>query len=231
MLGETRISIVDLFYKADRRPEVHFYTSNIDKFLQARAVFEKCGLILKHFSTKTEPYQEEYSAGKLELLRSAITQVRKTVGANFIFFVEDTSIRVDALSSSDADVPGLAAKEWFGETPFSELDMQLRLRGNNRRVMVKSDIALHVPGLSRPLYFHGDTSGVVADSPPTFAASKAPPWLTPHTFNGWFIPDGAKKRLGEMSFEESLRYDFRIEALVSLLRRLEEFTAVLNLSP
>ena len=29
-----------------------------------------------------------------------------------------------------------------------------------------------------------------------------------HAVNGWFIPDGATKRLGEMEFEESLGFDF-----------------------
>jgi dephospho-CoA kinase/inosine/xanthosine triphosphate pyrophosphatase family protein len=231
MPGNDRVAIVELFYKADRRPEVHFYTSNIDKFLQARAVFERCGLILKHFATKTEPYQEDYSLGKTELLAVAVAQVRKSVGSNFIFFVEDTSIRIDALSEDAVDRPGLAAKEWFGETRFETLDAELKGRGNNRRATVKSDIALHVPGMSKPIYFHGETAGFVADQAPTFSASKAHPWLTPLTFNGWFVPDGAKKRLGEMSFEESLRFDFRIEALAALLERLEEFTAVLNLSP
>jgi dephospho-CoA kinase len=46
---------------------------------------------------------------------------------------------------------------------------------------------------------------------------------------GWFIPDGATKRLGEMEFEEALGFDFRAKALTKLIARLEEMNAALNL--
>ena len=55
--------------------------------------------------------------------------------------------------------------------------------------------------------------------------------MTPDTFNGWIIPDGSTKRLGEMEFEESLDYDFRAKALKDLLATLENFNAAINLRP
>lgn len=220
----------DLFLSVERRPEVHFYTSNVDKFLQARVVFQRSGLpYLRHFGTHTEPYSEDYSQGKERLLNGAISQIVKTVGQGNLVFVEDTSLRLQAFSDEDVDFPGLRVKEWFSETTFEQTDELLKACGNDRRAIVSSDIALHVPGLGRPLYFHGQTSGVVAASPPTFAQSVQHPWLTPSTFNGWIIPDGASKRLGEMSLEESWSYDFRVRALSSLIERLEEITAGLNL--
>ena len=104
----------------------------------------------------------------------------------------------------------------------------MRLRGNNRRAVVRSDIALRLPTLTRPIFFHAETVGSVPDEPPTFPPSVSYPWLTPNTFNGWFIPEGSTKRLGEMEFEESLRFDFRAKSLGLLLERIEELTAGLN---
>lgn len=220
----------ELFCSAERRPEVLFYTSNIEKFLQARLVFQRSGLPnLRHYPTHTEPYQEDYSLGKDRLLAYALEQITQSVGRNSLLFVEDTSLRIDALSQEDSDVPGLAVKEWFSSTSFADFDRELRSRGDLRRATVKSDIALHIPGLGRPIFFHGETRGVVAPSAPHFEASIQYPWLTPKTFNGWFIPEGSERRLGEMSLEESWKYDFRIKALLELVDRLEEFTAVLNL--
>jgi dephospho-CoA kinase len=62
-----------------------------------------------------------------------------------------------------------------------------------------------------------------------FSGATQYPWLTPTTFNGWFIPDGATKRLGEMEFEESLQFDFRAKSLSNLITRLEEMNAALNM--
>jgi dephospho-CoA kinase/inosine/xanthosine triphosphate pyrophosphatase family protein len=228
-MRDSRPRLREIFFRVERRLDVHFYTSNIEKFLQARSVFEKVGLILRHFRTKTEPYHEEYSLGKHELLARALDEVRSRVGAGSIFFVEDTSIRIETLSTPAGDVPGLAAKEWFASTTFESLDVALKARANDRRATVKSDIGVHIPSLQRPIFFHGETTGAVASTAPTFSASVSHPWLTPTTFNGWIIPDGARKRLGEMSFEESWPYDFRVQALLLLIERLEEYTATLNL--
>jgi inosine/xanthosine triphosphate pyrophosphatase family protein/dephospho-CoA kinase len=214
----------------DRVLNVFFYTSNTTKLLQARLLFMRHGYELRHFKGDREPYDENYALGTRELLTKAITQVNEEFGVRSLFFVEDTSLRIDALSS-EKDFPGLAVKEWFPNTTFDDLDRILRRRNNNRRAVVYSDIALYVPSLSSPLFFHGETTGEVAASEPNFEASVQYPWLTPTTFNGWFIPDGSSKRLGEMEFEDSLEYDFRAKSLRNLLARLEELNAALNLKP
>ena len=148
-----------------------------------------------------------------------------------IFFVEDTSLRIEALSTPEKDKPGLAVKEWFPNTSFEGLDAQLRSRRNDRGATIKSDIALHLPGLSDPLFFHGETQGVVADHPMASRGLEGYPWLGPNSFNGWFVPDGTDRPLGEMDVETSLEHDFRARALVQLLDRLEEYAAILNLPP
>ena len=223
--------IKQLFVTSAKRIEVGFYTSNTDKFLQARMVLREFGLMLRHFTSSREPYQEDYSLGKRGLLARAIDEIQRRLKVESLFFVEDTSVRIEALSSVDEDVPGMSVKEWFARTSFTDLDRELRQRSGCRDAIIKSDIALHVPRLSSPVYFHGETRGRVAETPPSFEQSDQCPWLSPHNFNGWFIPESSSRRLGEMSFEESWHHDFRIRALASLAERLEEYAAVLNLSP
>jgi dephospho-CoA kinase len=122
-------------------------------------------------------------------------------------------------------------KEWFSKTSFMELDTQLRELGNNRHAIVFSDLALHVPGLDEPVFFHGETSGVVAQTPPADYENPRYPWLTTKTFNGWFVPYGAGKTLAELSYEESWHFDFRIKALRELCQRLKEYKAIINATP
>lgn len=193
-------------------------------------MFDRVGLKLSHFRSRTEPYSEDYAGTSEELLSRALRDVRATVGSTSIFFVEDTSLRIEALSTRTADYPGLAVKEWFAKTTFAQLDSEIQRMGGQRAAIVKSDVGLHLPGLRRPIFFHGETPGTVALAPPTFAPSLQYPWLVPTTFNGWFVPDGTLKRLGEMSFEESWAVDFRIRSLLRLVDRLEEYASVLNLS-
>jgi len=207
---------------------VRFHTSNIDKFLQARLIFREAGRALRYFRESQDPYEEDYVHGKKGLLERAIREIVGRLGANSLFFVEDTSVRIEALSKEE-DFPGLRVKEWFDTTTFDELNAHLEEAGDDRRATVFSDIALFVPGLGRPVAVGGKTRGSVALSAPRFAPNAEYPWLTPQTFNGWFIPEGATRRLGEMELEESLDHDFRARALRELLGRLDEFTAVLRL--
>jgi dephospho-CoA kinase/inosine/xanthosine triphosphate pyrophosphatase family protein len=224
-----RPSLKEIFLSSERRIDLFFYTSSIEKYLQARAVLLRYGVQVRHFKGRTDPYSEDYSFGKEVLLAKAIEEILSSIGRTSLFFVEDTSLRIDALSESDVDYPGLAVKEWFRSTTFEQLDAELRRKNRGRAATVKSDIALHVPGLNRVVYFHGETSGGVVEELKEFSPSIQYPWLTPNTFNGWFVPDGANKVLGEMSFDESLMYDFRVKSLVKLVERLEEYTAALNL--
>lgn len=216
------------FLELPKRLVVKFYTTSIAKYLQASHIFDSFGLALHHFKSRTEPYTESYERGKELLLIDAINEIRADIGRTSLFFVEDTSLRIEALSTATTDFPGLAVKEWFAGTDFESLNRDLPQELSERRAIVRSDIALHVPGLADPLFFRGETRGVIATSAPDFEENPYYPWLTPTTFNGWLIPDGATRRLGEMSIDESLVYDFRSQSLSALIARLEEFAAVIN---
>ena len=212
-----------------RQLVIRFHTSSIEKFLQARIVFQGRGLTLRYFRESQEPYREEYGRGRRELLRRALDEIRRRIGANSLFFVEDTSLKLDALSCRGSMVPGLRVKEWFNQTTFEALDRELRRRGNRRDATVYSDIGLYIPGLERTVFVRGETSGSVAETAPRFEMSYRFPWLTPNTFNGWFVPHGSDKTLGEMEFEESLKYDFRVRSIGNLLDKVEEYAAIANL--
>jgi inosine/xanthosine triphosphate pyrophosphatase family protein/dephospho-CoA kinase len=226
-----RIDPREPFLEGERQLEVYFYTSNETKFLQARFVFARAGLTLRYFPSSTDPYEEGYDVDKNVLLQRAVRQVASTTTEQALFFVEDTSLRIEAISSVGVDVPGLAVKEWFANTSFEELDRQLRTLGVDRSAVIKSDIALHLPGRANPLLFHGQTAGRVADQPMTGPGQEGYPWLGTDSFNAWFIPEGMDRCLSEMDLETSLEYDFRVRALTSLLDRLEEYASVLNLPP
>jgi inosine/xanthosine triphosphate pyrophosphatase family protein/dephospho-CoA kinase len=219
------------FLEPERRLVVHFYTTNTEKYLQARYVFDHSGLDLKQFRSKSDAYTELEDRSSTELLTSALNEILSTLGESSLFFVEDTSVAINALSTHTTDFPGLRVKEWFANTSFDELDIALRDRGNDRGAVVRSDIALHVPGSPEPVFFRGETKGLVSQAAPDFQADPQHPWLTPPTFNGWFVPEGATRSLGSMSLEESLKYDFRVRALEKLLNRLEEYAYILNLPP
>ncbi len=217
-----------MFLSLEKQLDVYFYTSNVEKYLQARTVFSRAGLVLNHFRSRSGPYSEDYTLPKAGLLAKALIELMRAVGEHKAFFVEDTSLRIDALSEVD-DFPGLQVKEWFAGTNFEAVDAQLRDLGRGRRAIVSSDIALHLPGMDEPILFHGSTSGTISEEAPAFETNTQFPWLTPTTFNGWLVPDGGSRPLGAMSLDESWAYDFRIKALSQLLDRLAEYTAVLNL--
>ena len=164
MRQSLRATIRGLFVEPDRRLDLYFYTSSLSKYLHARTVLEQYGINLSHFKSRQDPYEESYLLGKEALLEAAVAEVRHSVGRGMLFFVEDTSLRIEALSSGD-DVPGLAVKEWFQGTTFDALDRELRRRAKGRNAVVKSDIALNVPGVRQPVLFHGETAGRVAESP------------------------------------------------------------------
>jgi inosine/xanthosine triphosphate pyrophosphatase family protein len=227
----SRLGLRDAFLRLDRQPRLVFYTTSSEKFAQAQFAFQRSGLSITEFKSRHDPYREDEEGTSRELLQRAVDEICQTVtiADSTLFFVEDTSLRIDALSSADRDVPGLHVKEWFAHIDFDGLDAELRKLGNARSATVMSDIALHIPNLHQPLFFHGETSGAVVDASPDFEASVEYPWLRPDSFNGWLIPDGADCALGAMGVEESWRYDFRAKALMLLIERVEEFAAVLNL--
>lgn len=206
-----------------------FATSNIAKFLQARLMLGSMGFRVERFEAHARAYHEPYGLPTKEFLGSGLREVVSRAGARRLVFIEDTTVRIDALSLNGDDFPGQATKEWFTASSHAELIDAINEVGGDLRVSVRSDIALYVPGHSEFLLFSGVTPGKLALMPDKGEDRLLYPWLGRDDFNSWFIPDGASKTLASMSFEESKSYDFRIKAFSALAARLAEYERILQL--
>jgi len=218
--------------------EIVFFSTNRSKLAHFRYLGEKAGIRVKgfHETTYYASYNEPKIDDRSELLKlsyeSALEQWLKRQGANdddhSTFFFEDTSVVVEALSP-EAEVPGVNVKYWMRGMTFSKLDDLLKRAGNNRRVIVRSDIVMHLPQRWRTLLnttdqylsMVGESHGVIADSEREIQPNLVYPWLDDKTFNKWFVPTGASGPISTLTIEEANRADFRARAF-------EQITSVLH---
>jgi inosine/xanthosine triphosphate pyrophosphatase family protein/dephospho-CoA kinase len=208
---------------------VLFATSNIAKFFQARLVLNSLGFRAERFEAHARAYREPYGLPTKEFLASGLREVISRAGARRLVFIEDTTVRINALSRGGEDFPGQATKEWFAASSHAEVISSIDESGGDLRASVTSDIALYVPGYSEFLYFSGVTQGRLAPIPNRGEDRRLYPWLGRDDFSSWFIPDGASRTLASMSFEESKTYDFRVKAFTALAARLAEYEKILQL--
>ena len=241
MRNSDRLRPRPVFLNARRRAKVYFHTSSIAKYAQASLVFARLGLPLSGTQPDYANRIEDYQGGVEQLVNQKVRDA--WLGQHTVYFVEDTYVRIEALSQptkaklysaewAQSTVPGLRTHEWFKTTNFQDLDSRLVVSGGDRRATVYSTLALHLPGTSTPRIFTGRVKGSIADRPGTGLAENEPfPWLSPTSFNGWFIPAGESTPLSDLDLERSLDSDFRVDALLQLVDRLEEYVAILNLPP
>ena len=202
-----------------------FFTSNITKLAHARHVAESFEIEIIGFRQHTyrADYKEPRHVSRQEMFeqsyRSALVQFEKSgidPKKNF-FFLEDTSVRIEALSDDRDDYPGLDIKFWMKEVDFAMVDRQLRLLGNDRRARVRSDVLLHIPaeyaarlGVSHPYHiFVGTQDGTIVEEEEDFKENLVFPWLNNRTFNKWFQPIGEVRPLGALDIERADAVDFR----------------------
>src|SRR6202000_1969532 len=125
------------------------------------------------------------------------------------FILEDTSVRIDALSTKTLEVPGVDIKYWMADQTFSSLDTLLRRASNNRRVTVRSDVLLHIPTNLRTAWrmnsefvvFKGEQGGRIVETEQLFDTNVVYPWLDNRSFNRWFVPEGAERPFGALPIE------------------------------
>lgn len=207
---------------------VLFSTTNSSKFVQARLALGRFGVDVEQLQSHTQPYPEPYGLSRRTFLNVGLSAVLDRAGRSRFVFIEDTTVRIEALSSEGEDVPGQRTKEWYAETNLAELLSEFV--GGCLEATVRSDIALHIPGADDPVLFVGRTKGQVLKRVEQILPNALYPWLGRDDFSSWFVPDGADRPLAAMSYEESLGYDFRDKALNLLSARLLEYKAVANSS-
>lgn len=225
--------------------EIVFFSTNRSKLAHFRYLGEKAGIRVKgfHETTYYASYNEPKIDDRSELLKlsyeSALEQWLKRQGSNdddhSTFFFEDTSVVVEALSK-DAEVPGVNVKYWMRDMTFARLDALLKRAGNNRKVIVRSDIVMHLPQrwrtllntTERYLLGVGESHGVIADRERKIQPNLVYPWLDDKTFNKWFVPVGASGPISMLDIKEADRADFRARAfedITSVLRGMLSFLA------
>lgn len=212
--------------------ELVFFTSSRVKLAHARYLCRDYAVRVVGFREKTfgAPYVEPRIHDREQLIESsyqdALQRWQKAVSGSGLFFIEDTSVTIDALST-ERETPGLDVKYWMAETDFATLDAQLKASGNNRRATVRSDLVLHLPpewvGADGKSYkcFTSMASGNVTEKELAFDTNPMYPWLDNRTFNKWFVPDGCAQPISVLPIAEADKHDFRAPAFREMLEFLE----------
>lgn len=212
--------------------ELVFFTSSRVKLSHAKYLCRDYAVQIVGFREKTfgANYVEPRIYDREQLIelsyQDALLRWQKAASKDRIFFIEDTSVTIDALSV-DREIPGLDIKYWMAETDFSTLDAQLKTLGNNRRVTVRSDLVLHLPsdleGSESKSYkcFTSMVSGHAVEREESFETNPMYPWLDNKTFNKWFVPDGCTQPISMLPIVQADQHDFRAAAFREMLEFLE----------
>ena len=156
-----------------------------------------------------------------------------------IFFIEDTSMRLDALSDDENEVPGVDVKYWMKTTNFEKLDAELKKHGNNRKCSVTSHIILFLTedlkkksGISDDYKVFASTAyGSVTTKEHNFDTNILYPWLDNKTFNKWFVPEGYDVPVSMLDIDSAVAGDFRKDAFKQMLSFLKEYGAIEDKRP
>ncbi len=211
-----------------------FVTSNNVKLAHARHICKEYDCeIIQHKKVfygvgYNEPRITDRSKLLKESIEDAIKRWKRYASENQLFFIEDTSVVIDALSENGEEVPGVDVKYWMQNRTFAELDAQLRKCDNNRNVTVHSHVVLFLTKeLQRegePPYkiFHGYTHGRIVENEHPFDTNILYPWLDNKSFNKWFIPDGYDEPISMLDINDANKVDFRRKSIQEMLLFLEK---------
>lgn len=212
--------------------ELVFFTSSRIKLAHARYLCRDYAVRVVGFREKTfgANYDEPRIYDRDQLIelsyQDAFLRWQKVASKDRIFFIEDTSVSIDALSD-ERETPGLDVKYWMKDTNFQQLDDLLKASGNNRRVTVRSDLVLHlssdISGKENKGYkcFTSMVTGTVVEQEDAFDTNPMYPWLDNKTFNKWFVPESCSKPISMLPILEADKHDFRAEAFREMLEFLE----------
>lgn len=220
--------------------ELTFFTSNQTKLAHARFLAEGRQIRIQGFRQRTyhAGYDEPRLKSREAILEASYRSARRQMlkagysEASHPFILEDTSVRIDALSRGDEEVPGVDIKYWMEGRSFADVDRMLRAHGNVRDATVRSDVLLHVPTSYRKSWslpqdtefviFTGEQRGSVVERESEFSTNLVYPWLDDKSFNKWFQPEGCDGPLGSLPIEMADKVDFRRKSFEKLFSFLEE---------
>lgn len=218
--------------------DITFITSNQTKLAHARHLCK--GFDVNILQYKKLYYGVGYKEPRLfdreklleESINDAILRWKKNVSnyGDRLFFIEDTSVRIDALSDANNEVPGVDIKYWMQSHNFTQLDTELKEKGNNRKVSVSSHIILFLTNeLKKKLktekdhiVFKSTSHGTIVQKEHKFETQILYPWLDNKTFNKWFVPDGFEVPISMLDISKADKGDFRKGAFKQMLNFLKE---------
>lgn len=218
--------------------DIAFITSNQTKLAHARHLCKGYDVNILHYKKLfygvgyTEPRLFDRDKLLEESFNDAIERWRKNVSnyGDKLFFIEDTSVRIDALSDNNNEVPGVDVKYWMQSHNFSQLDVELKKRGNNRKVSVSSHIILFLTNELKKkiktekdhILFTSTSYGSIVEKEKKFDTQILYPWLDNKTFNKWFVPNGYNVPISMLDISDADKCDFRKGAFEQLFNFLRE---------
>ena len=224
--------------------DITFVTSNLSKLAHARYLCRNYQVNILHYKKffYGVGYEEPRIYDRKQLLaesfKDAVARWKRNVTErdNRLFFIEDTSVKIDALSEGDNEVPGVDVKYWMRETDFNLLDQELKNKGNNRKCSVTSHVMLFLTeDLQKKLgitedykIFKSTAYGEITEKEYSFETQILYPWLDNKTFNKWFVPNGYSLPVSLLDISQTDTGDFRKGAFEQMLTFLEENGAIKN---
>ena len=218
--------------------DIIFVTSNLTKLAHARYLCRNYQVNILHYKELfygkgyVEPRVDDRTFLLSESFKDAVTRWKKHFsGENGrLFFIEDTSVKIDALSDEKHEIPGVDVKYWMRETNFDKLDKELKKRGNNRRCSVTShvmlflteDLRIRLRNNNDYIDFTSTANGYVTEKEHCIETQMLYPWLDNITFNKWFVPDGCALPVSMLDISEADAGDFRKGAFSEMLALLAE---------
>jgi len=220
--------------------DITFITSNPTKLAHARHLSKGYDVNILQKRSYGRAYEEPRTYDRENLLEASINDAikrwRKKGGnpGRRLFFIEDTSVRIDALSDDDNEVPGVDIKYWMQDYNFTRLDAELKERGNNRKVSISSHIVLFLTDELREtlkaekeyVIFKNISHGTITSEEQKIDTKILYPWLDDKTFNKWFIPDGFNLPISMLDISDADKSDFRKGAFEEMLKFLENNGAI-----
>ncbi len=210
-----------------------FLTSNRTKIQHACYLARDYDLTIVKQPNYGVVYKEPRTSDRDTLIKKSIEDAKNRLfkqnkRENKIFFIEDTSVIIHALSTRTNEVPGTEIKFWMQEHDFKQVDRILKEHGNNRNVTVRSDVLLYLPSNLRETeneeykQFTSEANGIIIEKEHRVKTNDLYPWLDNRTFNKWFVPNGCKIPISMLSMEEADKHDFRAKAFKDMLDFLEK---------
>lgn len=213
--------------------ELVFVTSNNEKLAHIRYLSREYDVFISKQKYYGKGYNEPRVRDRKELFEKSIQDARRRLFKNIssddkIFFIEDTSVNIPALAEVDEEFPGLEIKYWMKQNNFYSLDTQLKNVNNNRRAIVRSDVALVLPrNIEKSLHepnqiFTSQIEGTITEEEISITSQPYFCWLNDKTFNKWFIPNSCQLPLSALPISIADKFDFRKGSISNMLRFLEK---------